>query len=84
MAQVPSDHMFHAGVLRLSLLVCSVPSVFFPACVFLPAETGISAAGPDGCAETEVSRTPSPQRPDSALDAPEVHTKANLHGIKWS
>lgn len=59
---------------------CVLPCV----CVFLPAETGISAAGPDGCTETEVSRTPSPQQPGSALDAPEVHAKANLYGIKWS
>lgn len=89
MAQVPSDHMFHAGLLRRSLLVCSVLSVFLPACVCFPRRDRDQCCSPwwmrrDGRQQTEFSGTPSLQQPGSSLEVPEVYTKSNLYGIKCS
>lgn len=53
---LPCQSSAHAGVLRRSLRVCSVGSVFLSACAPRSAATGIGAAAPDGIRARSASR----------------------------
>lgn len=64
MVQVPSAHVFQAGVfLRRSLLACSVPSVFLPACVCVCCSPQGPGAVPWPLMEHPAQNSPAPPQP---------------------